>query len=110
MEGGIMYSISITNLTNQRKYAGKFATEQEALEWHNKKKYVHGDEDANPPTAEVTIEYIDETPTYQELRRKEYPPLGELADAIYWQSKGDNTKMGAYLAACEAVKSKYPKR
>ena len=46
---------------------------------------------------------------YQRKRQKEYPPLTELADALYHQSKGDDTKMTAYLAKCEAVKQKYPK-
>lgn len=46
---------------------------------------------------------------YQRQRQPEYPPLQDLADALYWQNKGDNSKMQAYLAACEAVKQKYPK-
>lgn len=44
-----------------------------------------------------------------DARRSTYPDLAELGDALYWQSKGDNTKMEAYLAACEAVKAQYPK-
>jgi len=46
---------------------------------------------------------------YQRKRQKEYPPLSELADALYHQQNGDDTKMTAYLAKCEAVKQKYPK-
>ena len=46
---------------------------------------------------------------YKLLRKEEYPPLGDLADALYWQSKGDNSKMDEYLAKCEAVKVMYPK-
>jgi len=46
---------------------------------------------------------------YQQLRVQEYPPLSEFADAMFWQSQGDDSKMTAYLAACEAVKLKYPK-
>jgi hypothetical protein len=46
---------------------------------------------------------------YQQLRRPEYPDIKELADAIYWQGKGDNTKMQEYLSKVEAVKLKYPK-
>jgi hypothetical protein len=46
---------------------------------------------------------------YARKRAPEYPPLTELADALYHQSKGDDTKMTAYLAKCEAVKQKYPK-
>jgi hypothetical protein len=46
---------------------------------------------------------------YQRLRRPKYPPLADFADAMYWQSKGDNSKMDAYLAAIDAIKAKYPK-
>lgn len=46
---------------------------------------------------------------YQQRRVEEYPPLSEFADAMYWQSQGDDSKMSAYLAACDAVKTKYPK-
>jgi hypothetical protein len=41
-------------------------------------------------------------------RAAAYPPMTDLADALYWQSTGDQTKMTAYLAACEAVKQRYP--
>ncbi len=46
---------------------------------------------------------------YKSKRQAEYPPLTDLADALYHQSKGDETKLTAYLAKCEAVKTKYPK-
>ena len=50
-----------------------------------------------------------EATEYQRLRKPEYPPLADLADALYWQSQGDESKMTAYLAAVDAVKQKYPK-
>lgn len=46
---------------------------------------------------------------YQRQRQPEYPSLAELADALYWASTGDTTKLDAYYAACAAVKAKYPK-
>jgi hypothetical protein len=52
---------------------------------------------------------IEESLEYQRLRRPEYPPLADLADALYWQAQGDESKMIAYLAAVNAVKTKYPK-
>lgn len=42
-------------------------------------------------------------------RRAAYPSLTVLADALYWQSKGDQTKMDVYIAACSEVKQKFPK-
>ena len=46
---------------------------------------------------------------YKVLRASEYPPLSDFADAMYWASKGDNTKLDEYNAKCDAVKLKYPK-
>jgi hypothetical protein len=46
---------------------------------------------------------------YQRQRALEYPPAADLADGLYWASKGDNTKLTEYYEACEAVKTKYPK-
>jgi hypothetical protein len=42
-------------------------------------------------------------------RYAEYPPVAEFADAMYWQSKGDSSKMAAYFAKCDSVKQKHPK-
>ena len=46
---------------------------------------------------------------YKDKRAAEYPPLTELADALYHQQNGDDSKMTAYLAKVDAVKQKYPK-
>ena len=46
---------------------------------------------------------------YQRNRQPEYPSLATLADALYWNSTGDSTKLDEYYAACAAVKAKYPK-
>ena len=57
--------------------------------------------------AEIQAE-LDAT-RYQSQRAPEYPSLATFADAYYWAQKGDNTKMDEYVAACDAVKTKYPK-
>ena len=46
---------------------------------------------------------------YQSVRQPLYPSLGDFADAMYWNSKGDSTKLEAYYAACEKVKTDTPK-
>ena len=46
---------------------------------------------------------------YQSVRQPLYPSLGDFADAMYWNSKGDSTKLEAYHAACEKVKTDNPK-
>ena len=46
---------------------------------------------------------------YKGVRQPLYPSLGDFADAMYWNSKGDSTKLEAYYAACEKVKTDNPK-
>ena len=46
---------------------------------------------------------------YQKTRRPLYTSLREFADAMYWNSKGDSTKLTAYYDACEKVKNDNPK-
>jgi hypothetical protein len=43
---------------------------------------------------------------YQRLRAPEYPPISDYLDGI---AKGDEAQVDAYIAACLAVKAKYPK-
>lgn len=64
-----------------------------------------------PTKAEVLAEVTrlrDEASrtAYRELRAREYPPVEDYLDAVV---KGDEAQMAAYVAACLAVKAKYPK-
>jgi hypothetical protein len=43
---------------------------------------------------------------YADKRRAEYPPVTDYLDAVV---KGDPAGIAAYIAACQAVKEKYPK-
>lgn len=43
---------------------------------------------------------------YQRLRLPEYPPIADYLDGVV---KGDQAQIDAYIAACQAVKAKYPK-
>jgi hypothetical protein len=42
-------------------------------------------------------------------RQASYPSLNDLADALYWQSKGDNSKLNSYFEKCDKVKKDFPK-
>jgi hypothetical protein len=44
--------------------------------------------------------------TYAEKRAREYPPITDYLDGIV---KSDQAQIDAYIAACLAVKAKYPK-
>ena len=43
---------------------------------------------------------------YKYKREKEYPPITDYLDGIV---KGNQAQIDAYIAACQAVKTKYPK-
>jgi hypothetical protein len=43
---------------------------------------------------------------YKYQRAAEYPPMADYLDAVV---KGDQAQIDAYVAACLAVKAKYPK-
>lgn len=43
---------------------------------------------------------------YQRLRAAEYPDMADYIDGIV---KGDQAQVDAYIAACLAIKAKYPK-
>jgi hypothetical protein len=43
---------------------------------------------------------------YKAQRAAEYPPLTDYIDGVV---KGDQAQIDAYIAACQAVKAKYPK-
>ena len=44
--------------------------------------------------------------TYAQKRAAEYPPMADYLDGIV---KGDTAQVDVYVAACLAVKAKYPK-
>jgi len=59
--------------------------------------------------ARTTLDAEAAAVKYQSVRQPLYPSLGDFADAMYWNSKGDSTKLEAYYAACEKVKTDNPK-
>ena len=60
-------------------------------------------------TARTTLNTEAAKIAYQSVRQPLYPSLGDFADAMYWNSKGDSSKLTAYYAACEKVKTDNPK-
>ena len=64
---------------------------------------------SNVDAARVTLDAEAAAIAYQSVREPLYPSLGDFADAMYWNSKGDSTKLEAYYAACEKVKTANPK-
>ena len=64
---------------------------------------------SNVDAARTTLNAEAAAIAYQSVRQPLYPSLGDFADAMYWNSKGDSSKLTAYYAACEKVKTDNPK-
>lgn len=66
----------------------------------------------HPQTYEVIVTNITSEYALKEChikRASEYPPITEFADAFVKLQGGDESFMEDYVAACLAVKAKYPK-
>jgi hypothetical protein len=68
-------------------------------------------EQTQPTDAEITAEVARlqaayDSTEYQRKRAAEYPPMADYIDAVV---KGDQAQIDAYVAACLALKAKYPK-
>jgi hypothetical protein len=55
---------------------------------------------------EKTRTEIESELSYATKRKTEYPPITDYIDGVV---KGDQAQIDAYIAACQAVKDKYPK-
>ena len=54
----------------------------------------------------AAVQAYADSQAYIAKRAAEYPPMADYLDAIV---KGDTAQQEAYIAACLAVKAKYPK-
>jgi hypothetical protein len=79
----------------------------ENLEWYDTSYPIPTKEELVNEVVRLQSEW--DAKQYQRRRQPEYPPLADLADALYWQAQGDESKMQEYLSAVQSVKNKYPK-
>lgn len=54
----------------------------------------------------VAVQQYVDAHAYIAKRAAEYPPITDYLDGVV---KGDQAQIDAYIAACQAVKNKYPK-
>jgi len=55
---------------------------------------------------EATVQTYIDNHAYIAKRKAEYPPITDYLDGVV---KGNQAQIDAYIAACQAVKTKYPK-
>jgi tRNA A37 N6-isopentenylltransferase MiaA len=76
----------------------------EGLEWLDEEQTQPTEQECLAEAARLQAEY--DALEYQRLRALEYPSSSDYLDGIV---KGDEAQVAAYVAACQAVKAKYPK-
>ncbi len=54
---------------------------------------------------EAAVQAYMDAHAYKAQRAKEYPSITDYLDGVV---KGDQAQIDAYIAACQAVKAKYP--
>lgn len=54
----------------------------------------------------AAVQAYADSQAYIAKRAAEYPPMSDYLDGVV---KGDQAQIDAYIAACQAVKAKYPK-
>jgi hypothetical protein len=74
------------------------------LEWLDKEQTQPTEEQCLTEAANLQAAY--DALSYYRLRAKEYPSITDYIDGVV---KGDQEQIDAYIAACLAVKEKYPK-
>lgn len=76
----------------------------EGLVWFSDDRVQPTPEEVNDEIIRLQAEY--DSLAYQRLRAAEYPPIEDYIDGVV---KNDQAQVDAYIAACLAVKEKYPK-
>ena len=74
------------------------------LEWLDKEQTQPTEAEITAEVARLQAEY--DSQAYARSRAAEYPPITDYIDGVV---KGDQAQIDAYIAACQAVKAKYPK-
>lgn len=56
------------------------------------------------------LPFPEKPKTYADLRKQEYPSIGEFIDALYWEHQGNPEPLTQYFAKITAIKAKHPKQ
>jgi hypothetical protein len=78
--------------------------EYAGLDWLDEEQTQPTEEECIAEAARLQAAY--DALEYQRLRAPEYPPITDYVDGVV---KGDKAQIETYIAACKAVKAKYPK-
>ena len=98
-----MIDIAINNLDNGGEWVLEGNT-YAGLVWLSPNIPKPTEAEIEAEIARLQAEY--DAQAYARSRASEYPPITDYIDGVV---KGDQAQIDAYIAACQAVKAKYPK-
>ena len=84
--------------------SAKFVITGDTLEWLDTQQTQPTESEIQAEITRLQAEY--DSKAYARSRAPEYPPITDYLDGVV---KGDQAQIDAYIAACQAVKTKYPK-
>jgi hypothetical protein len=76
----------------------------DGVTWIEPQEPPVSEEEISLEVARLKAVYVQNA--YKRNRASEYPPITDYLDGVV---KGDQAQIDAYIAACQAVKAKYPK-
>jgi len=79
-------------------------TEDNVIVWMDDSTEMPTEAEIEAEVTRLQAEY--DAQAYARSRTSEYPSINDYLDGIV---KGDQAQIDAYIAACQAVKTKYPK-
>jgi len=103
LENDVIRAVSPRSVSSERLVEGC----QEVLVPLSFSHQIHYTNDEGQPRArDMSASAFLASMTHAEKRFGEYPPVTDYIDGVV---KGDQAQIDAYIAACQAVKAKYPK-
>lgn len=93
--GEMMHSTTVPPLPYKPMVLSEWSADENA--WHYVEAPIEPGHFTNP---------LDDTKTYADLRKMEYPDITTYIDGVV---KGDEAQVADYIQACKEVKARWPK-
>jgi hypothetical protein len=96
--------ITTTDALLSLRPGAEWTITEDGLVWHDTNQTQPTEKEISDEIIRLQADY--DSKQYQRSRVAEYPDFRDYLDGVV---KGDQNQIDAYIAACQAVKAKYPK-
>ena len=96
--------ITTTDALLSLRPGAEWTITEDGLVWHDTNQTQPTEKEISDEIIRLQADY--DSKQYQRSRVAEYPDFRDYLDGVV---KGDQNQIDAYIAACQAVKVKYPK-